>query len=65
VFLFFSSFQDHVPLTAVHIGSGDVSDSFVIPPVIVELDELSDRPPQLPSGQPGPRGSGNLIAIEG
>ena len=46
-FLFFSPFQDPVPPSVVHIGRRNISDPFVIPPVIVELDELRDRPPQL------------------
>lgn len=47
VLLFFTAFQDGLPPAVVHIGWRDVSDPFVIPPVIVKLDELPDRLPQL------------------
>jgi hypothetical protein len=47
VLLFFSPFQDCFPLAVVHIGGRDVPDLFVIPPVIVKLDELFHRGAQL------------------
>jgi hypothetical protein len=40
-FLFFSAFQVCLPPTVVHIGWRDVSDPFVIPPVIVRVDNAT------------------------
>lgn len=41
-FLFLPALQDFFPSPVVHIGWSDVPDSFVIPPLVVELDELRD-----------------------
>jgi hypothetical protein len=45
--LFLNTFQNCFPPSVVHIGGRDVPDSFVIAAMIVKLDELRDRSPQL------------------